>query len=100
MDDIAKLEQILKAGCPCISIVTQEKEYDLVALAKATQGYSGAEIEQAVISGLRNAFSQNAEPDTDLFLEVLENSVPLSVTMAEKRQALRHWAQTRCVPAD
>ena len=76
------------------------EQFDLGALSKATQGYSGAEIEQAIISGLHNAFGQKTEPDTDLFLEVIKNSVPLSVTMAEKMQALRHWAQTRCVPAD
>ena len=76
------------------------EQFDLVALARATQGYSGAEIEQVVISGLHDAFGQRTEPDTDLFLEVIQHSVPLSVTMAEKMEALRHWASTRCVPAD
>lgn len=75
-------------------------EFDLAALAKASEGFSGAEIEQAVISSLHTAFAEKTEPNTELLLHVIEQSVPLSVTMAEKMQSLRSWAKTRCVPAD
>ncbi|MCP4455595.1 MAG: hypothetical protein GY809_29395, partial [Planctomycetes bacterium] len=61
MEDIAKLEQILKAECPCISIVTREEEYTLEVIHSAAMG-------------------SKTEPDTDLFLEVIHNAVPLSVT--------------------
>jgi SpoVK/Ycf46/Vps4 family AAA+-type ATPase len=76
------------------------KKFDLPALAAAAEGYSGAEIEQAVISALHAAFAARAELTTKQILAALEASPPLSVTMAERVAALRRWAQGRCVPAD
>jgi SpoVK/Ycf46/Vps4 family AAA+-type ATPase len=75
-------------------------EFDLDQLATASDGFSGAEIEQAVISGLHEAFASNKKLDTTRLIEVLKNSPPLSVTMAEGVQQLRNWAKKRCVPAD
>ena len=37
---------------------------------------------------------------TAMIVDVLENSPPLSVTMAEKVEWLRNWAKDRCVPAE
>jgi SpoVK/Ycf46/Vps4 family AAA+-type ATPase len=76
------------------------KTFDLDALARAAEGYSGAEIEQAVISSMHNAFARKTELTTGLIVETLQNSPPLSVTMAEKVAELRDWARGRCVPAD
>jgi len=70
------------------------------ALAKASAGYSGSEIEQAVVSALHEAYSEKAGLSTERILSVLRNSPPISVTLAEKVQSLRDWAQDRCVPAD
>ncbi len=75
-------------------------EFDIDALSSAADGYSGAEIEQAIIAGLHNAFADNVKFDTNIILKALEESPPLSVTMAEKVNTLREWAQGRCVPAD
>jgi SpoVK/Ycf46/Vps4 family AAA+-type ATPase len=74
--------------------------FDLPKLAAACQGFSGAEIEQAIISALYDAFSARTELTNDHLLTVFASSPPLSVTMAEQVQELRHWATTRCVPAD
>ncbi|NLX12202.1 MAG: AAA family ATPase [Phycisphaerales bacterium] len=74
--------------------------FDLGALADAADGYSGAEIEQVVISALHDAYAEKAELDTPRILQALQNSPPLSVTMAESVAALRAWAQNRYVPAD
>ncbi len=74
--------------------------FDLDVLAGAAAGYSGAEIEQAIISALHEAFSAETELTTQHVLTALKNSPPLSVTMAEKIEALREWSQGRCVPAD
>jgi len=74
--------------------------FDLDALAAASDGFSGAEIEQAIISGLHAAFADGGELDTARLLQALHDSPPLSVTMAEQVAALREWAQGRCVPAD
>jgi SpoVK/Ycf46/Vps4 family AAA+-type ATPase len=76
------------------------KQFDLARLAKASEGYSGSEIEEAVMTALYEAYADQTELDTDRIVMALENSPPLSVTMAEKIQALRAWADERCVPAD
>lgn len=74
--------------------------FDLKALASASEGFSGAEIEQAVLSALHQVFGRDKALDTERIIRVLQQAVPLSVTMAEKMQALRVWARDRCVPAD
>jgi SpoVK/Ycf46/Vps4 family AAA+-type ATPase len=76
------------------------KKFDLDALAEASEGYSGAEIEQAIIGALYDAFSAKKDLTTEHVLTSLKNSPPLSVTMAEKVAALRDWADGRCVPAE
>jgi len=76
------------------------EKFDMGALAKASAGYSGSEIEQAVVSALHEAYSEKAGLSTERILSVLRNSPPISVTLAEKVQSLRDWAQDRCVPAD
>ncbi|UCG48615.1 MAG: AAA family ATPase [Phycisphaerales bacterium] len=75
-------------------------KFDLAALAEASDGYSGAEIEQAVISALHKAYSEKATLTTKAIIAALEASPPLSVTMAESVERLRAWAEQRCVPAD
>lgn len=76
------------------------RKFDLKRLAAASEGYSGAELEQAIISALHEAYSKKTEPTTEMIANVLESSPPLSVTMAEKVDALRRWAQDRCVLAE
>ncbi|MFC1634930.1 AAA family ATPase [Planctomycetota bacterium] len=76
------------------------KQFDLAVLSKASDGYSGAEIEQAVISALHEAYADKGELDTDRLLLALKTSPPLSVTMAESVQYLRAWAKGRCVVVD
>jgi len=73
---------------------------DLTArLAEATEGYAGAEIEQAVVVGLFDAFAERRPlAEVDLFRAV-DNMVPLSVTQAEQIAAIRSWAATRAVAA-
>jgi SpoVK/Ycf46/Vps4 family AAA+-type ATPase len=75
-------------------------EFDIPALATACEGFSGAEIEQAIVSALHHAFADKKNLTTEHVLRAIQCSPPLSVTMAEKVQALRAWADGRCVPAD
>ncbi len=71
-------------------------KFDLNRLANASIGFSGAEIEQAVIAALFSAFHENArEMVTEDVLKAVEETVPLSVTMAEGVDTLREWADTR-----
>jgi SpoVK/Ycf46/Vps4 family AAA+-type ATPase len=74
--------------------------FDLDELAVASEGYSGSEIEQAIISALHEAYSRNTEVDTGMIVSVLKGSPPLSVTMAESVEVLRAWSEGRCVHAD
>jgi ATP-dependent 26S proteasome regulatory subunit/intein/homing endonuclease len=69
------------------------KDFDTEVMGMRAVGYSGAEIEQAVVSALFIAFGDNKREliDDDIF-EVIETSVPLAVTMHDKIQALRDWA--------
>jgi SpoVK/Ycf46/Vps4 family AAA+-type ATPase len=73
--------------------------FDLDALAGASEGFSGAEIEQAVVSALYTAFSHGTDLTTQLLIEELEATRPLSVTRKEEIAALREWAQGRAVMA-
>lgn len=73
---------------------------DMDKLVNASEGFSGAEIEQAIKNALYMAFARGALLGTTTLLDALRQSPPLSVTMAEKVAALRAWAQTRCAPAD
>jgi SpoVK/Ycf46/Vps4 family AAA+-type ATPase len=76
------------------------RQFDLKAMAEASEGYSGAEIEAAVVSAMHHAFTAKAELSTEHVLNALKASPPLSVTMAEKIEALREWSVGRCVPAE
>jgi SpoVK/Ycf46/Vps4 family AAA+-type ATPase len=73
---------------------------DLDMLVELSDGFSGAEIEQAIVSALHEAFASKSDLSTDLIAKALRESPPLSVTMAEKVAELRAWAKNRCVPAD
>ena len=74
--------------------------YALAELAKAAEGFSGAELEQAVIAALYQAFSENTELADSHLLSEIKATRPLSVLMAERVASLRAWARDRCVAAD
>ena len=74
-------------------------EFDLDRLVAAAQGFSGAEIDNALQTAMYAAFSEKKLLSTDLVLQALGSSVPLSTTRAEDIAALRAWAKDRAVPA-
>lgn len=69
--------------------------FDLDCLAEASPGFSGAEIEQAIVSALYDAFDENRALSNSDILSSIRSMVPLSKTMEEPVQALRSWALTR-----
>jgi SpoVK/Ycf46/Vps4 family AAA+-type ATPase len=75
-------------------------EFDLRALAAASEKFSGAEIEQAVIAAAYTAHAEGKALETRHVLSELSSTRPLAVVRAEKIAALRDWAQDRTVPAD
>lgn len=76
------------------------EDFRLQDLALAAEGFSGAEIEQAVVASLYAAHARGAPLATDDLLAELGRTRPLSVLMAEKIAHLRAWAADRTVPAD
>jgi len=72
---------------------------DLDRLATAADGFSGAEIEEAVVSALYESHASGRTMDTDLIAEEIARTRPLSVVMAERVDALRAWAAGRAVMA-
>ncbi len=69
--------------------------FGLPELSRAAEGFSGAEIEEAVISALYDVFYLNKELETADVLQSIRQTVPLSRTMAEGISALRGWAEGR-----
>ncbi|ROR32690.1 AAA family ATPase [Inmirania thermothiophila] len=72
---------------------------DLALLARESEGFSGAEIEQAVVSALYSAHAAGVALATEHLVAELQATRPLSVTMAERVASLRRWAAGRAVPA-
>ena len=75
-------------------------QFDLEELAKATKGFSGSELEQAVVSGLFGAYGKNEPLTNQHLLTEIKKTRPLSVLARERIESLRAWARDRCVPAD
>jgi ATP-dependent 26S proteasome regulatory subunit len=73
--------------------------FDLNKLAMATHNFSGAEIEQVVISGLYDAFETGRDLTTLDLLRNIEETVPLSQTMEAEISRLRRWGKTHARPA-
>jgi SpoVK/Ycf46/Vps4 family AAA+-type ATPase len=73
--------------------------FDLDSLAKNTEGLSGAEIEQAVVSALFESFSEGKELDNRELIIAASSIVPLSTTMREEISRLERWASNRALRA-
>ena len=73
----------------------QPENFDIKAFAGATENFSGAEIEEAIISALYDAFYARRDLTTEDVLETLRKTVPLSKTMDEQLSRLRSWAVGR-----
>lgn len=73
--------------------------FDLAALAGVAEGFSGAEIEEAVLAGLYRAFDAGRDLGQQDLIDACEVTVPLSATMREPISRLRNWARNRARPA-
>ena len=71
----------------------------VIALSAMSEGFSGAEIEQAVIASLFDAFGERRPVKREDIERSIRNTVPLSITQAEKIRSIRGWASTRAVAA-
>lgn len=73
------------------------EQFDLAYLAQVTEGFSGAEIEQAVIASLYRCLHETTPLTTERIGEECRAGVPLSVSRREDIEALRQWARGRFV---
>jgi AAA+ superfamily predicted ATPase len=86
-----------------IHLAKRNQDADSLAIDQivtATDGFSGAEIEQLIVSALYTAFNTGNPVSTELLLTETRATSPLSVVMAEKVNALRSWAAGRTVSAN
>jgi len=75
-------------------------KFDLAALAAATEGFSGSEIEQAIVSATYTARAEGRDVAQGDLISEIKQTRPLSVIMSEKVEALRDWASSRTVRCD
>ncbi len=98
LPDVATRAEIFR-----IHLVRRElhlDQYDPNALAAASTKFSGAEIEQIVVSALYAAAAERRKPTQADLLAAIAATRPLAVLMAEPVAALRDWASGRTVPAN
>ncbi|HEV2453152.1 MAG TPA: AAA family ATPase, partial [Verrucomicrobiae bacterium] len=75
-------------------------QFDLDALTAASDGFSGSEIEQAIVSAMYAAHEHGTPVSEKELLNELQQTKPLSVVMAERIEEVRAWAAKRTVPCD
>jgi len=76
------------------------EEFDVAGIADETPAFSGAEIEQAIVSAMYDAFDEDGRPfTTEDVLKAVRETFPLAATMREQVDDLREWAQDRARPA-
>jgi SpoVK/Ycf46/Vps4 family AAA+-type ATPase len=73
--------------------------FNLDHLAQKSSGFSGAEIEQVIISGLYDAFEAGRDLHNEDLLKNLAETIPLSKTMEQQVTALQNWARSHARPA-
>ncbi len=74
-------------------------DFDLPELAKVAQGFTGAEIEEAIVSARYLSAAQNQPVTTETLLAAINRTYPVSILHAESIRELRAWAAERTVPA-
>ena len=70
-------------------------DYDSVALARACDQFTGAEIEAVFIDALHEAFAEGKEPQLSDIIAAMKRTIPLAQLMDAQISALRHWAKGR-----
>jgi hypothetical protein len=73
-------------------------QFDLAALAQATDNFSGAEIEQVVISALYRTLQRKQPLSTQALIEAASNTVPLAIARREDIEQIREMAKGRFTP--
>lgn len=73
--------------------------FNLLNLAKATNNFSGSEIEQVTVSGMFDAYDQKRHLEEKDLFQAIGRTIPLATTMAEDIKKVKRWALDRAVKA-
>ena len=76
------------------------ENFDLIKVSHACEGFSGSEIEQVIVSGFYSVIGGYKQLTTEILLDEIKRTKPLSVIMAENIESMRAWALGRTVPAN
>jgi SpoVK/Ycf46/Vps4 family AAA+-type ATPase len=93
----------IRASIVAIHLVSREQklsDFEVEAIADATRGFSGAEIEQAVVAAFYAAHAKQEALATQHILDEVQQTRPLSIVMREQIDTMRQWANGRTVPCD
>jgi len=97
LPDAESRERILKIHLKKRGL--KPEDFDLKKIVDVTVGFSGAEIEQAIIAALYRASTEKEVISTKHIIEQIKSTKPLSVLKKEGISALRAWAKERTIPA-
>ena len=75
-------------------------QFDVQRLSEWSEGFSGAEVEQSVVSAIYAAHAQDVELNNNHIVQEIKQTKPLSIVMSERIDELRRWAKDRTVPVD
>jgi SpoVK/Ycf46/Vps4 family AAA+-type ATPase len=96
-------DKSVRAAILAIHLASRDQgpdDFEIDKLAAAMEGFSGAEIEQAVVAAFYAAHAQKEKLGTEHILHEINETRPLAVVMQEQIAALRTWADGRTVPCD
>jgi SpoVK/Ycf46/Vps4 family AAA+-type ATPase len=68
------------------------RDFDLVKLARSTENFSGAEIEQVIIDGMHRAFGDRRDFETEDIARAIAQTVPLAAIARPQIEGLKQWA--------
>ena len=97
LPDMESRERLLKIHLKKRGL--KPEDFDLKKIVDVTVGFSGAEIEQAIIAALYRASTEKEVISTKHIIEQIKSTKPLSVLKKEEISALRAWAKERTIPA-
>jgi len=75
-------------------------QFDVRRLSECSEGFSGAEVEQSVVSAIYAAYAQDVPLNNNHLIQEIKQTKPLSIVMGERIAGLRRWATDRTVPVD
>jgi ATP-dependent 26S proteasome regulatory subunit len=75
------------------------ENFELEDVVKQSQGYSGAELEQSIVSAMYDVFTERPDGDikTQDLVQAVDNTIPLSTTKGRELDRLRQWAKNNAI---